>query len=149
MFGLKVGADSFICRNVEFKGLSNKKISSIRIGTNSFVNSKVLLDGRGGIISIGNHVDIAREVQIWTLEHRASNHETKGGDVIIGDFSWIGTRAIIMPGVLIGRGAVIAAGAVVTKDIQDYEIVGGVPAKRIGYNKEFKEFNLKSNKLFQ
>lgn len=55
--------------------------------------------------------------------------------VIIGDDVWIGMRSIIMPGVKIGNGAVIGAGAVVTKDVPDYAIVGGVPAKIIKYRK--------------
>lgn len=142
--GLSIGSDSFICKNVEFK-----EIQRIKIGENCFINTRSLLDGRGGVLSIGNHVDVAREVQIWTLTHRVNDHESKGGNVSIGDYVWIGTRSIIMPGVNIGRGAVIAAGSVVTKNVQDYEIVGGIPAKRIKFNDEFKKFHLKSNKFFQ
>ena len=52
---------------------------------------------------------------------------------IIGDDVWIGTRAIIMPGVKIGKGVIVGAGAVVTKDIPDYAVVGGVPAKILKY----------------
>ena len=57
------------------------------------------------------------------------------GKVTIGNDVWIGMRSIIMPGVKIGNGAVIGAGAVVTKDVPDYAIVGGVPAKIIKYRK--------------
>ena len=56
-------------------------------------------------------------------------------EVIIGNDVWIGMRSIIMPGVKIGDGAVIGAGAVVTKDVPDYAIVGGVPARIIKYRK--------------
>lgn len=93
-----------------------------------------MFDSRGGEIIIGDYVDIAPEVNIWTLHHdpQDSDFATKGGDVIIKDFVWIGNRAIILPNVIIAEGAVIAAGAVVTKDVEPYTIVGGVPAKKIG-----------------
>ena len=62
----------------------------------------------------------------------------QGGTVVqvtIGDDVWIGTRAIILPGVTIGNGVIIGAGAVVTKDVPDYAIVGGVPARVIRFRK--------------
>lgn len=59
----------------------------------------------------------------------------KSRPTVIGDDVWIGTRAIIMPGVRIGSGVIIGAGAVVTKDVPDYAIVGGVPAKVLRYRK--------------
>jgi maltose O-acetyltransferase len=83
---------------------------------------------------MGNNVDIAQEVVIWTLGHDIHDdlHRDKGAPVTIEDFAWIGHRAIIMPGVTIGRGAVVAAGAVVTKSVPAMSIVAGVPAKVIG-----------------
>jgi maltose O-acetyltransferase len=73
-------------------------------------------------------------VVIWTLGHDIHDdfHRDKGSPVTIEDYVWIGHRAIIMPGVTIGRGAVVAAGAVVTKSIPAMSIVAGVPAKIIG-----------------
>jgi len=55
-----------------------------------------------------------------------------GSPVVIEDYVWIGGHAIVLPGVHIGKGAIVAAGAVVTKDVPAYSIVGGVPAKVIG-----------------
>ena len=85
-------------------------------------------------IRIGNNTDIAQETNIWTLEHDVNDdyHASSGGDVIIEDYVWIASRATILPNVLIGKGAVIASCALVSKDIEAYSIVAGVPAQRIG-----------------
>ena len=93
-----------------------------------------MLDGRYAKLIIGNNVDIAQETNIWTLEHdvNSTDHHEMGADVIIDDYVWIASRVTILPGVHIGKGAVIASGAVVTKDVPPYSIVGGVPAKVIG-----------------
>jgi maltose O-acetyltransferase len=106
----------------------------IILGDNCIINRNVLLDGRGGLLTIGNNVDIAQEVVIWTLGHDIQDdfHRDKGAPVTIEDYAWIGHRAIIMPGVTIGRGAVVAAGAVVTKNVPAMSIIAGVPAKVIG-----------------
>jgi len=113
----------------------------ISIGAHTTINKYVLLDGRGGLLKIGNNVDIAQEAQIWTLQHdyNSPTYEAVGKPVLIDDYAWIGTRSIILPGVTIGKGAVVAAGAVVTHDVAPYHVVAGVPAKKIGErSKEFK-----------
>jgi len=129
IFLKNLGKNSTILRNVKII-----KPKNISIGHNSIVNNNVLLDGRGGELIIGNNVDIAQEVNIWTLEHDVNDehHSTIGGKVIIEDYVWVATRVTILPNVTIGRGSVIASGAVVTKDVQKLTIVGGVPAKVIG-----------------
>ena len=106
--------------------------SGISIGQNSIIGYRSFLDGRGKL-NIGNHVDIASEVLIYTDEHNinSSDFGNSFAPVTIKDYVFIGPRAIILPGVTIGRGAVVAAGAVVTKDIPDFEIWGGIPAKKI------------------
>ncbi len=125
-------------RNVRFMGMN-----SIRIGKNSFINHDALLDGRKGLI-IGDNVDIGEGVKIWTLEHDPNNenHVTRGGITAISDHVWVAPYSIIMPGVKIGRGAVIAGGAVVTKNIPPKAIVGGVPAKIIGWRDNPLTYNL-------
>jgi acetyltransferase-like isoleucine patch superfamily enzyme len=127
--GMRMGKGCGILMHCEFRYPAN-----IWIGDNCVINRGVLLDGRGGLLSLGDNVDIAQEVVIWTLGHDVHDdyHRDKGGPVTIADYAWIGHRAIIMPGVTIGRGAVVAAGAVVTHDVPSMAIVAGVPAKVIG-----------------
>ena len=81
---------------------------------------------------------IATGAFIWTLHHDYNdvNFKSVGAPVTIGHHSWICSRAIILPGVNIGEYAVVASGAVVTKDVPPYAIVGGVPAKIIGHREE-------------
>ncbi|MFV0419855.1 MAG: acyltransferase [Dysgonomonas sp.] len=107
------------------------------MGNNCIINPDCLLDGRQGQIIINDNVDIARGTWIFTLEHdpHSDYHKLKRGDVIIEDHVWVASRVIILPGVTIGRGAVVACGAVVTKDVPAYSIVGGIPAKVIGTRK--------------
>jgi len=131
---VSIGTESNIMMGFKVRDLRN-----ITIGQTTNINPNCMFDSRGGKISIGNYVDIAPEVNIWTLEHdpQSPDFKTKGGDVIIEDYVWIGNRAVILPNVRVGQGAVVATGAVVTKDVEPYTIVGGVPAKKIGdRNKE-------------
>jgi maltose O-acetyltransferase len=125
----KLGSNNFFSMGIEFKGRKGR----IKIGNNCMFNKEILFDARGGDIIIGSNVDIAREVHIWTLTHNPHDdyHSVKGGNVIIEDHAWIGSRVTIMPNVKIGRGAVIAVNSVVTKDVPPETIVGGIPAKFI------------------
>ena len=88
---------------------------------------------RGGIRT-GADVSIGPEAAFLTLGHDPQSPEfaDTGGDIVIGDRAWIAFRAVILPGVKIGEGAVVAAGAVVTRDVPPYEIVAGVPARKVG-----------------
>jgi acetyltransferase-like isoleucine patch superfamily enzyme len=91
-----------------------------------------------GPVTIGDHVNLAQGITVTALNHNFAD-TTKRIDeqgittrpVVIGDDVWIGANAVILPGVTIGRHAVIAAGAVVTKDVPEKSLVGGVPAKII------------------
>jgi acetyltransferase-like isoleucine patch superfamily enzyme len=91
-----------------------------------------------GPVCIGNHVNLAQGITVTALNHNFED-KTKRIDeqgittkpVIIGDDVWIGANAVVLPGVTIGKHCVVAAGAVVTKDVPDNTIVGGVPAKVI------------------
>lgn len=125
--------------------------SEIFIGDDTIVGDHVFLDGRGPLI-IGNHVDIASSVMVYNSEHDLDNPDfsARTEKVEIKDYVFVGPRAIILPGVTIGKGAVVAAGAVVTKDVPDFAIVGGVPAKVIGERKNKNpNYKLGRARLFQ
>ena len=97
-----------------------------------------------GTITIGSHVMMGPEVMIYTQNHNFDRLDipmieqgnSEVDPVIIGDDVWVGARAIILPGVVIGSGAVVAAASVVTKDVPDFAIVGGNPAKLIKMRNE-------------
>ena len=136
---------SAIQRNVDIR--SPYRIS---VGSHTNINKKSVLDGRGGL-TIGNNVDIAQEVNIWTEQHDYNSpvYKSVNKAVVIEDYVWIASRATILPGVCIGRGAVIACGAVVTKDVPPLAIVAGVPAKVIGTRKNCMEYHLGSRAWFR
>ncbi len=129
--GMRIGKGSSIHMGAVFYNAKN-----IRIGKDTIIGENAVLDGRERL-TIGDHVDIASEVMIYNAEHDINDEKFKAvlGPVTIGDYVFIGPRAIILPGITIGKGAVVAAGAVVTKDVPENKIVGGVPAKEIGDRK--------------
>ena len=106
----------------------------VYLGDRNVINFGCLLDGRHYTIKTGNDVSIGPEATILTLGHdpQSPTFADRGGDVIIGDRAWIAYRAIILPGIKIGEGAIVGAGSVVTKNVEPYTIVAGNPAKVIG-----------------
>ncbi len=144
--GVKIGRKVHIHMGTQFFDPTK-----IEIGEGTIIGQNAFLDGRDKL-TIGKHVDIASDVLIYNSEHDINSDDFRPihSPVEIGDYVFIGPRAIILPGVKIGKGAVIAAGAVVTKDIGEFEIAGGVPAKVIGERKN-KEPNyvLGRSRLFQ
>jgi maltose O-acetyltransferase len=121
----------------------------IQIGEKSVINSDCLLDGRSGLI-IGSNVDISWEVIILTLghDHNDPGYSHKMGPVNIGDRVCLTTRTMILPGVTIGEGAVVAAGAVVTRDVEPFSVVAGVPARPIKIRSKIQTYSLKGGRLF-
>lgn len=144
--GIKIGRGSTIHMWANFFNPKN-----IVIGEDTIVGDNVFLDGRDRLI-IGNHVDIASQVLIYNSEHDLASNDFKATEepVEIGNYVFIGPRVTILPGVKVGKGAVLAAGAVVTKNVPNYSIVGGVPAKIVGErtNKKLK-YILGRARLFQ
>jgi maltose O-acetyltransferase len=124
--------------------------SGIAIGPYTTIGDGAFLDGREGIV-IGSCVNIAGEVRIFTREHDVQSPDfvETGGPVLIGDYAYLGTRVTVLPGVRIGNGAVVASGAVVTRDLEPYMIVGGVPATTIGRRTRDLRYRLGYAKRFQ
>ena len=133
---IELGSDSYFGLNCK---LYASEFSSVKIGLNASFNANVMINARGkGKITIGNNVLIGPNVVL-----RSNNHSFKTtkksimeqgmteGEIIIHDDVWIGSNAVILPNCEVGNGVIIAAGAVVTSNIDPYSIVGGVPAKLI------------------
>ncbi len=144
--GLKIGKGSHIHMGVDFFDPSG-----VEIGEDTIIGRNAFFDGRDKL-KIGSHVDIASDVMVYNSEHdlKAEDFSAVVAPVEIGDYCFIGPRVIILPGVKVGKGAVLAAGAVVTKDVEDFAIAGGVPAKIIGEraNKD-PHYRLGRARLFQ
>src|SRR4051812_34676761 len=138
LLGLRLAPTAQLYRWREIRSARN-----ITIGDATTIGLWATLDGREGI-TIGRCVNFSSEVSLWTLQHdpQSPDFATKGGPISIGDYAWISYRAIILPGVTVGEGAVIAAGAIVTKDVPPYSIAGGIPAKVIGQRAEGLRYEL-------
>ena len=104
----------------------------ISIGAGSIIGRYCLLDGRGGL-TIGENVNISSYSIFISSGHEVDDPGFRGwvGPTRVGDWAWIGIRATVLGGLTIGEGAVVAAGAVVTRDVDPYTVVGGVPARFI------------------
>lgn len=121
----------------------------IVVGEHCTIGDTCFLDGRSGI-TLGDNVNIGSHVSIYTRQHDvdAADFAEIGAPVTVGDYAWIASHAVVLPGVTIGEGAVVAAGAVVPRDVPPYTLVGGNPARvirqrnrdlhyRLGYAKRF------------
>ena len=119
----------------------------LTIGDYSVINQRCRLDARGRL-RIGANVSISPETHILTADHDVSSATLCGRTrpVSIEDFSFIGSRAIILPGVTLGQGCAVGAGAVVTKDVLPYAVVAGVPAVQIGVRPEQHAYTTAGNR---
>lgn len=120
---------------------ANNEVASLSIGDNTYIGELNNIRAAGGRIIIGNNCLLSQQVTIVSSNHGINREKliieqpwcTEQSDIVIGDDVWIGAQSVILPGVTIGDGAVIAAGAVVTKDVEPYSIVAGCPAKLLKY----------------
>lgn len=127
LIGVRIGGGTTV--NQGFQFFSPERLT---IEDHSHINRNCFIDARGYCF-IGKAVSISHEVMILTGTHdiNSASFSEIHRPVYIGDNVWVGARAVILPGVSVGEGAVIAAGAVVLKDVEPYEVVGGIPAKHI------------------
>ena len=126
LFGENLGEGSYVAAPI-----SGACVSQMKIGKNVFINSNMLAMARGGI-TIEDGVQIAANVQLISNNHDPYDLPILTcKPVLIKESAWIGAGATILPGVCIGKHAVIGAASVVTKDVPDYAVAVGNPAKVI------------------
>ena len=136
LFGDNLGENSQIMAPI-----AGAAFDRMKIGNNVFINSNSLLMARGGI-TIEDDVMFAANVQLFSNNHDEYDRQVLLCKPIhIKKGAWIGAGASILPGVTIGKYAIVGAGAIVTKDVEDYEVAVGVPAKIVKTldKKKFKE----------
>ena len=109
---------------------------SLHIGKGSIIGDNCILDARQGIY-IGENVNLSSEVHFWTESHDMNDpyfqgSSSKRGAIHVGNRAWLGANVTVLDNVKIGEGAVVCAGAIVTKDVEPFAVVAGIPAKKIG-----------------
>lgn len=113
----------------------------------TIIGDNAILDARGGL-EIGENVNISSNVSIYTLQHdhRDPNFSCTNFNarVTIEKYVWLGSNVIVLPGVHIGEGAVCCAGCVVTKDVEPYAVVAGIPAKKVNMRPHVLKYNFRS-----
>lgn len=120
------------------------RLSGLKVGNNVFINMGLhIVDNYENLIEIGDRVAIAPNVHLvavsnpnYSILSKIEKYCTRGR-IKIGEDSWLGVGAVVLPGVTIGKCCVIGSNAVVTKDVDDYSIVAGIPAKKIGETKDY------------
>jgi maltose O-acetyltransferase len=138
----KIGKGSAILMHCRFGSAKG-----FEIGDNSVINAYCVI--KSGV-KIGKNVSISEHVMLLTADHDMNNNfEGRNNPIFIGDYVWIGTIAMILRGVKINKGAVVAAGAVVTKDVAECAVVAGVPAKVIKKRMESFDYTTHYRRLFQ
>lgn len=130
--GVRIGDGTVICGRVSIAGSKNAQ-RKLRIGSACMINDGCRFD-MGAPIAVGDRVHLGHDATLLTTTHDIGPHEqrvcgSRSESVSIGDGSWVGTRVLILPGVRIGAGCVIAAGSVVTQSVPEDTLVGGVPAR--------------------
>jgi acetyltransferase-like isoleucine patch superfamily enzyme len=127
LWGAKIGPESAI-----FRGTTVLGIAGIRIGEASVIGFRCLLDGRGGL-SIGDNVVIASDVH-FIAGHHLPNSDDFGyvlEPTIVEDYAWIASRATVLEGITVGRGAVVGACSLVRRSVEPMQIAAGIPAKPV------------------
>lgn len=131
VYGVKMAIDVVVYFGAEIRGSWN-----LSLGKGCIVGDRAILDARRGGIEIGENVNIGSNVSFYTDSHDFNDpyfhaSSEKVGGIKIGNRAWIGPNSVILHGINLGEGAVVAAGSVVTKHVPPYTVVGGIPARKI------------------
>jgi acetyltransferase-like isoleucine patch superfamily enzyme len=123
--GASIARDAVVYRGTTVLGAGR-----LVIGRRSQVGWRCVLDARGGL-TLGDDVMVASDSRLISADHdvRSPDFAVRYGSVRLEQRAWLGTGAMVLQGVTIGRGAVVAAGAVATRDVEPLTIVGGIPAR--------------------
>lgn len=142
--GADIGEKVFL-----FSGTEVIEPWNLSIEQNCHVGRFCLLDSRGGI-KIGRNVVIAGYSLLLTADHDYASPEFDGrlSNIDISDYAWIGTRSLILKGVSIGEGAVVAAGSVVTRNVPPWTVVAGNPARKIGIRPKNSQYQINEGPAF-
>jgi len=141
VLGLEIGEQTFIHMGCLF-------YAGVKIGRNSVIGRECHLLGD---ITIRNNVSITAQTYIFSATHDKDSPDFSAYSkpVIIEDYAWIGARAMVLPGVHIGRGAILGSASTATRDIPDFCISAGSPAKRIGQRSQDLTYKLVYFPYFQ
>jgi acetyltransferase-like isoleucine patch superfamily enzyme len=150
VLGWQIGphATLLLGQHVQLGGIRNTKVS---IGKGTVINEGCFLYTTGGLI-IGENVSISAGAWMVTGTHDMNDPQFPDDyqPIVIEDHAWIGVRAILLAGITIGEGAVVMAGAVVTRDVPPYAVVGGVPARVVSQRKlQNASYELNFSPLFE
>lgn len=121
----------------------------LQIGSFTHINRRCFIDSRASV-KIGNSVCISHSVSIITASHDINSKKflSVEKEIVIGDYVFVGANATILQGVSIGTGAVVCAGSVVTKNIEPYSVVAGVPAKVISKRTKILDYGCNPHTFF-
>jgi acetyltransferase-like isoleucine patch superfamily enzyme len=150
VLGWQIGprATLLLGQHVQLGGIRSTKVS---IGKGTVINEGCFLYTTGGLI-IGENVSISAGAWMVTGTHDMNDPQFPDDyrPIVIEDHAWIGVRAILLAGITIGEGAVVMAGAVVTRDVPPYAVVGGVPARVVSQRKlQNASYELNFSPLFE
>ncbi len=134
LIGVKIGRRTLVHGKIELHAES-KPWSRLTIGDDCQITGPLYVDS-AALVTIGNHVAVGHHAMLITTSHDSTYEHQRCGDafarpIIIEDGSWIGARATVLPGVQVGAGSIVGAGAVVTRDVPANTLVGGCPARVI------------------
>lgn len=134
LLGIRIGRSTLIRGRLNLSGPPGCT-SRLTIGSHCFFTTPLHVDLNSDVV-IGNYVTIGHDVVIVTSAHEIGGPNRRCGKQVpppirIGDGCWIGARVLLLPGVVLGEGSIIAAGAVVYSNVTPHTIVGGVPARLI------------------
>jgi acetyltransferase-like isoleucine patch superfamily enzyme len=132
--GIDIGRGTVLAGPLTITGGRNAS-RNVHVGRGCFINIGCVLDA-SELIQIGDAVALGQHVLMTTNSHASDHPERRAGElvprpIVVGDGAWIAARAVLLPGVTVGEGAIVTAGAVVTRSIPPHTLAGGVPARSI------------------